>query len=101
MNRRKFLRHAALGFAATALVGGTTAIADQGTQAVHRSLLPRDLRRKAGITQEQMAPIVGMNLTDYQDWESRPQRLHGATGSLFKILDKEPGSFKRILLADS
>ena len=40
MNRRKFLLHAALGFAATAFVGGTTAIADQGTQTVHRSLLP-------------------------------------------------------------
>ena len=101
MNRRKFLWHAALGFAATALVGGTTAIADQGTQTVYCSLLPRDLREKAGITQEQMAPLVGMNLANYRDWESRPQRLHGATGSLFKILDKQPSAFKRILLTDS
>ena len=46
---------------------------------VHRFALPRDLREKAGITQEEMASLTGMDLPDYLEWESRPQRLYGAT----------------------
>ena len=68
---------------------------------VHRFALPRDLREKAGITQEEMASLVGMELSDYQEWESRPQKLSGAVGSLLQILDKEPDTLKRTLLAAS
>ena len=73
----------------------------KGPMTVHRFALPRDLREKAGIAQEEMASLTGMNLPDYQEWESRPQRLHGAIGFLLQTLDKEPDGIKRTLLAAS
>ena len=71
----------------------------KGEVTVHRFALPRDLREKADITQEEMALLVGMNLPGYQAWESKPQRLHGAVGSLLRMLEKEPEVVKRTLLA--
>ena len=73
----------------------------KGPMTVHRFALPRDLREKAGITEEDMASLTGMALPGYREWESRPQRLHGALGTLLLMLDKEPEAVKRTLLAAS
>lgn len=73
----------------------------KGPMTVHRFALPKDLREKAGISREEMASLTGMTLPDYREWESRPQRLHGAIGSLLQMLDKEPDAVKRTLLAAS
>jgi len=40
-------------------------------------------------------------LPDYRQWESRPQRLHGAIGALLRMLDEEPEAVRRTLLAAS
>ena len=71
----------------------------EGPAIVHYYVMPRDIRENAGITQEQMALLVGMKLTDYQEWESQLQRLEGAVGNMLQMLDKEPDAVKRTLLA--
>ena len=73
----------------------------KGPMTVHRFALPRGVREKAGVTQEELATLTSMNLSDYREWECKPQRLHGAIGFLLQTLDKEPDVVKRTLRAAS
>ena len=68
---------------------------------VHHFALPKDVRERAGITEQDIARLVGMDITDYKTWETEFQRVDGPTWSLLQILDKEPDAVKRTLLAVS
>ena len=70
----------------------------KGPATVYYHAVPRKIRKKAGITQEQMATLVGMDLPDYQEWEGEMQELSGAVVPLLQMLDKEPETVKRMLL---
>lgn len=71
----------------------------KGPMTIHHFAVPRDLRQGAGISEHDMARILGMDLPDYQTWESDFKRLEGPVGSLLRILEAEPEAFKRVLLS--
>ena len=71
----------------------------KGPATVYHYAIPREIRENAGITQQQMASLIGMDLPKYQEWEADMQELDAPTASLFQILEKEPEAVKRTLPA--
>ena len=41
----------------------------EGPAIVHAPVDPREVRRRASLTQSQMAPLMGMSLSGYRKWE--------------------------------
>ena len=71
----------------------------KGPATVYYHAIPREIRENAGITQQQMASLIGMDLPEYQEWEADMQELDAPTASLFQMLEKEPEAVKRTLPA--
>ncbi|MGB7334477.1 MAG: helix-turn-helix domain-containing protein [Salaquimonas sp.] len=71
----------------------------EGTAIVHESLSPREVREHAKLTQAQMAPLLGMSLSGYRKWEHGQRRISGPAAALLRIIEKEPETIKRVLLA--
>ena len=73
----------------------------KGPMTVHRFALPQNIREKAGITQAQMASLVGMDLPRYQEWETEVRRIDAPTASIFHLLKNDSEAVKRTLLHTS
>ena len=58
---------------------------------------PREVRAKAGLTQEQMAPLMGLSLSGYRKIEQGQRGLQGSAAALLLVLDREPEAVKRAL----
>ena len=58
-----------------------------------------EVRKRAGLTQAQMAPILGMSLSGYRKVEQGQRPLQGPAANMLRILDKEPEAVKRALLS--
>lgn len=61
---------------------------------------PKAVRKRANLTQEQMAMILGVSLSGYRKWEQGTRPLSGPADALLRILDKEPAAVRRALLND-
>ena len=70
-----------------------------GPAIVHLAVTPREVREAIDFTQAQMAPLVGMNLSDYRKWEQCDRRVGGPAAALLQVIRKEPDAVKRALLA--
>jgi putative transcriptional regulator len=70
-----------------------------GPNVVHEPVHPREIRRRAKLTQAQMAPRMGMSLSGYRKWEQGQRQVSGPAAALLRIIDKEPAAVQRALAA--
>ena len=49
----------------------------EGRATVHTPMTPREVRKRAKLTQAQMAPLMGMSLSGYRKWEQGTRRVSG------------------------
>jgi len=59
----------------------------------------KSIRKKLGLTQEQMAALLGTSKSGYQKWEQGKRCPRGAALMLLKVADKEPDAVLRALTA--
>lgn len=55
------------------------------------------IRKRLGLTQAKMAPLLGTSLSGYRKWEQGERQPSGAAITLLKVMDKEPQSVIRAL----
>ncbi|TMV78780.1 helix-turn-helix domain-containing protein [Thioclava sp. BHET1] len=55
------------------------------------------IREKVQLTQEQMAPLMGMSLSGYRKWEQGHRKVNGPALALLRVLDREPKAVIRAL----
>jgi len=60
---------------------------------------PREIRKSAKLTQEQMAPLMGMSLSGYRKWEQGVREVSGPALTLLRVLEREPEAVLRALRA--
>lgn len=70
----------------------------EGPAVVHDPITPREVRKKAKLTQTQMAPLMGMSLSGYRKWEQGQRRVSGPAAAILRLIQKEPDVVKRTLL---
>jgi putative transcriptional regulator len=63
----------------------------------HSPVDPRIIRTQAGLTQAQMAPIMGMGVSGYRKWEQGKRAISGPAATLLRLIEKEPEAVKRAL----
>ncbi len=73
----------------------------QGEVIMHAPLEAKQVRKKANLTQKQMAPLFGMSLSGYRKWEQKKRRLSGPAATLLQVMDKEPEAFRRAVLSEA
>jgi len=71
-----------------------------GRAIVHTPLEAKKVRKKANLTQRQMAPLMGMSVSGYRKWEQKERRISGPAATLLKVIDQEPEAFRRALLPE-
>ncbi len=71
----------------------------KGPALVHAPVDPRMIRTQAGLTQAQMAPIMGMSVSGYRKWEQGKRAVSGPAETLLRLIEKEPEAVKRALAA--
>ena len=54
---------------------------------VHPPLDPRAVRKHAGLTQAEMAPIMGMSLSGYRKWEQGQRAVSGPAATLLRLIE--------------
>ncbi|WP_428101441.1 helix-turn-helix domain-containing protein [Candidatus Rariloculus sp.] len=69
-----------------------------GPAVVHVPVTPREVRKRANLTQAQMAPLMGMSLSGYRKWEQGTRRVSGPAATLLRVIAKEPEAVRRALL---
>lgn len=69
----------------------------EGPAVVHAPLTPREVRKRAKLTQTQMAPLMGMSLSGYRKWEQGTRRVSGPAAMLLRVIQKEPEAVRRAL----
>ena len=69
----------------------------RGPAVVHEPLDPRDVRKRAALTQAQMAPLMGMSLSGYRKWEQGARAVSGPAAMLLRIIEREPEAVRRAL----
>ena len=57
----------------------------------------RSIRARAGLTQAEMAPLMGMSLSGYRKWEQGQRRVSGPAAAPLQIIAKEPEAVRRAL----
>lgn len=72
----------------------------EGPAIVHVPVEPRAVRERAGLTQAQMAAIMGMSTSGYRKWEQNRREVSGPAKVLLHIIDREPDAVKRALALD-
>ena len=73
----------------------------EGPAIVHAPVTPREVRKRAKLTQAQMAPLMGMSLSGYRKWEQGTRRVSGPAATLLRVIQKEPEAVKRALSASN
>ncbi len=71
----------------------------EGPAVVHAPVTPREVRMQAKLTQAQMAPLMGLNLSGYRKWEQGVRRVNGPAARLLRVIQKEPEAVRRALLS--
>ena len=71
----------------------------EGPAIVHAPVNPRDVRKRASLTQSQMAPLMGMSLSGYRKWKQGKRAVSGPAAALLRVIEREPEAVKRALVA--
>jgi putative transcriptional regulator len=69
----------------------------KGKAIVHAAPNPRDVRKRVKLTQQQMAPMMGMSVSGYRKWEQEKRRISGPAAVLLTVIEKEPEAVRRAL----
>ena len=69
----------------------------EGPATVHEPLNPVEVRKRANLTQPQMALLMGMSLSGYRKWEQGKRSISGPAAALLRIVEKEPEAVRRSL----
>lgn len=69
----------------------------EGPGVVYEPSDPKVVRKKAKLTQKQMAPLMGMSVSGYRKWEQGERSVSGPAGVLLKVIEKEPDAVARAL----
>ncbi len=69
----------------------------EGPAVIHSPVTPREVRKRAKLTQTQMAPLMGMSLSGYRKWEQGTRRVSGPAAMLLRVIQKEPEAVRRAL----
>ena len=69
----------------------------KGPALVHKPLNPVEVRKRANLTQPQMALLMGMSLSGYRKWEQGKRSISGQAAALLRIVEKEPEAVRRAL----
>ena len=51
---------------------------------------PREVRARVGMTQTEMAPLMGMSLSGYRKWEQGKRAVSGPAANLLRIIEEHP-----------
>ncbi len=70
----------------------------QGPAVVHSPVSPREIRKQAKLTQAQMAPLMGMSVSGYREWEQGTRRVSGPAATLLRVIEKDLEAVRRALL---
>lgn len=70
----------------------------EGPAVVHAPVTPSEVRKRAKLTQAQMAPLMGMSLSGYKKWEQGTRRVSGPAEALLRVIQKEPEAVRRALI---
>ena len=70
-----------------------------GPAVVHAPLDPREVRKRAKLTQAEMAPLMGMSLSGYRKWEQGRRTISGPAATLLRVIANEPEAIRRALAA--
>ena len=70
----------------------------EGPAIVHAPVAPREVRKRAQLTQAQMAALMSMSLSGYRKWEQGTRRVSGPAATLLRIIEHEPDAVRRALL---
>lgn len=57
------------------------------------------IRTRLGLTQDQMAALLGTSVSGFRKWEQGARQPSGAARTLLKVMDREPQSVLRALEA--
>ena len=71
----------------------------EGPGTLHVPITPREVRKQANLTPAQMAPLVGMSVVGYREWEQGTRRVSGPAAVLLLVIQREPAAVKRALLS--
>lgn len=71
----------------------------EGPAVVHAPLDPREVRKRAKLTQAEMAPLMGMSLSGYRKWEQGRRTISGPAATLLRVIANEPEAIRRALAA--
>ncbi|MCB1466343.1 MAG: helix-turn-helix domain-containing protein [Rhizobiaceae bacterium] len=71
-----------------------------GPAVVHAPVSPKDIRKRARLTQEQMAPLMGMSVSGYRKWEQGSRQISGPALTLLRVLDRNPKAVIDAVAAD-
>ena len=69
----------------------------EGPAVIYSPVTPREVRKRAKLTQTQMAPLMGMSLSGYRKWEQGTRRVSGPAAMLLRVIQKEPEAVRRAL----
>jgi len=72
--------------------------AGDGDALLHAAMALRRVRKKAKLTQAQMAPLMGMSLSGYRKWEQEKRALSGPALMLLRVIEEEPEAVRRALV---
>ena len=67
------------------------------TEKTFRKLDPKAVRKKTGLSRLEMASLLGMSATGYDDWEGGRRQPGGAAYRLLYLLDVDPDGLIHIL----
>ena len=70
-----------------------------GPAIVHAPVDPREIRRRASLTQSQSAPLMGISLSGYRKWEQGKRTISSPASPLLRVIEREPEAVKRALVA--
>ncbi len=62
-----------------------------------RPVLPRDLRKRLGLTQTAFASLLGIPVATLRNWEQSRFVMDPAARTLLKVIDREPDAALRAL----
>jgi putative transcriptional regulator len=57
----------------------------------------RAIRRRAGLKQHQMAPLLGVSVSGYRKWEQGKRCVSGPARALLTVMEREPEAVVRAL----
>lgn len=55
------------------------------------------IRKTLGLTQKDMATVLGTSVSGYRKWEQNKRTPRGATRTLLRVMEKEPEAVLRAL----